>query len=472
MVKLSQPGRFKRWPWILLAVVVILFILFAVNHFDLIPNAESGLADIDSILGDEDVAPPPPIPASPQEVAAQPKDTSALGGYDVLIADRGNNRIVEVTPDKKIVWGYQFKGLPPGYGADDAFFTDGGKTVIVSLENYQITEQIDYQTKKIIWQYGIPGVRGSGSGYLYHPDDAYKLPNGDVTVADIQNCRVIEITPQKKIVHQYGSVRQCLSKPGFLDAPNSDTPLPNGDTLISTILDHSVLELDPQWNPIFSMSLPLVYPSDPQMTQAGNILVAEYKNPGKIIEISKHGQIVWEYDGENGIALNKPSLAMELPNGNILANDDFNHRVIVIDKQTKKIIWQYGVTGKPGDGATQLNIPDGLDIIMRNSTSSMTTPTSTIYTVGEVTRHAQSFIGQTLLIRGYLLRKETGYIIFSDEPTGTISRFDLPVTGQGIDLMQPNQAYLVEGNFLSHGLTPINGSVYHLELSAPLKTTD
>ncbi len=457
----------KFLGFVFLGASAILIGFFLANHFDLIPNTEGGALDIDHILGDEDIVPPAPIPASPQEVAAQPKDTSALGGYDVLIADRGNNRLIEVTPNKQIIWEYQFKGLPPGYGADDAFFTDGGKTVIVSLENYQITEQIDYQTKKIIWQYGRPGIHGSGSGYLYHPDDAYKLPNGDVTVADIQNCRVIEVSPQKKVVRQYGLVRQCSSKTGYLDAPNGDTPLPNGDTLISTILDHSVLELDPQWNPIFSMSLPLTYPSDPQMTRAGNILVAEYRNPGRIIEISKQGQVVWEYDGENGVLLNKPSLAIELPNGNILANDDFNHRVIVIDKQTKKIIWQYGVTGKPGAGATQLNTPDGLDIILSNSTSSSPVPTSTAYTVGAITRHAQQFVSQTLLIRGYLLKKETGYVIFSDEPTGTISSFDLPITGPGIDLMQSNQAYLISGTFLSNGLSSMNGSVYHLELSAP-----
>jgi hypothetical protein len=42
-------------------------------------------------------------------------------------------------------------------------------------------------------------------------------------------------------------------------------------------------------------------------------------------------------------------LAVELPNGNIIANDDLNHRVIVVDKATKKILWQYGVTGVFGE---------------------------------------------------------------------------------------------------------------------------
>ncbi len=456
-----------RYVWTVLVACALLAAGFwAYNHFIHTDTGDS-IVDVDSFFGnDQDITPPPPISASSQEAAAQPKDTSALGGYDVLIADRGNNRVIEVTPDKKIIWEYQFKSLPPGYGADDAFFTDGGRTVIVNLEYYHLIEEIDYQTKKIIWQYGIPGTHGSGPGYLYHPDDAYKLPNGDVIVADIQNCRVIEISPDKKIVHQYGKTRQCSSRSGFLDAPNGDTPLPNGDILISNILSHSLLELDKQWNPVFSLSLPLKYPSDPQLTRAGNILVAEYQHPGKIIEISRQGNIVWEFDGDGTTALNKPSLAIELPNGNILSNDDYNHRVIVIDKQTKQIIWQYGVTGKPGDGTTQLNTPDGLDIIIRTSASS-TDQTLATHTVGEVTRHAQSFVGQAVLIRGYLLKKEVGYVIFSDEPTGSISSFDLPITGQGLDLMQPNQAYLVQGTFLGQGLTASNGNAYHLELSSP-----
>ena len=434
-------------------------------------RAQTGVNTADSMfdayIGEDDNTPPPaPMLATMQEVDSQPKDTSALGGYDVLIADRGNNRIIEVTPDKKIVWEYTFTGLPPGFGADDSFFTDGGKTVIVNLERYHLIEQIDYQTKKIIWQYGTAGVHGSKPGYLYNPDDAYKLPNGDVVVADIKNCRVLEISPDKQIVHQYGQAGHCSSKAGSLDLPNGDTPLPNGHILISTIVTHSLIELDDQWKPVFTMPFPLKYPSDPQLTQAGNILIAEYEHPGKILEISKQGQVVWEFDGEGTTTLNKPSLAIELPNGNILANDDFNHRVIVIDKQTKKIIWQYGVTGMPGDGGIQLNIPDGLDIIKHNLSTQPSGAALPMHTVGQVTRHAAQFVGQTVLLKGYLLKKESGYIIFSDEPTGSISAYDLPVIGTGFDTIQPKQAYLLQGVFLGSGLTASNGNAYHLELSA------
>ena len=417
---------------------------------------------------DEDEAIPSPVIALPVEANQEASDTSALGGYNVLIADRGNNRLIEVTPDKKIVWEYQFNLPRAGLGADDSFFTDGGKNIIVNLENYQIIQLIDYQTKQIIWQYGHAGVSGSADGYLSNPDDAYKLPNGDITVADIKNCRILEIAPDKHIVRQYGKTKVCGNGSGLLNKPNGDTPLANSHMLISNIVGHNLLELDQNWKPVFSMPFPLSYPSDPQMTRAGNILISEYTNPGKILEISKSGTPVWEFTGDSIAKLNKPSLAIELPNGNILANDDFNHRVIVIDKNTKKIVWQYGITGKPGNGAGQLSVPDGLDIIKHtffNQPPPATASPLPLHTVGQVTRHASGFIGQEVRLAGYLIKKESSYIIISDETTGTMSNFDLPVTGSGISAVQSGKKYIFQGMFLNQGLVSSNQSPTHLELT-------
>ena len=52
-----------------------------------------------------------------------------------------------------------------------------------------------------------------------------------------------------------------------------------------------------------------------------------------------------------------------MPNGDILCNDDFNHRVIVIDPVNDRIVWQYGHTGVAGTGAGYLNDPDGVDLM-------------------------------------------------------------------------------------------------------------
>ena len=304
-----------------------------------------------------------PAPTTDPALLALPGDSAALGGYDVLIADRGNNRLLLVSPDKRILWTYDFPGLPPGNGADDAFFADGGKTIVTNLEHQQVIQVIDVATKTVIWDYGTLGKKGSKDGLLNFPDDAYKLPNGDIMVADIRNCRIIEIAPDKHIVRQAGETGKCSGGPGRLASPNGDKPLANGHVLISTIGDHAIVELDENWKEVVHLVLPIKYPSDPQMTMAGNYLVAGYTKPGTLIEVTREGQIVWQYQPVGDGALNRPSLAIELPNGNIMVTDDLNARVVVIDKATMRIVWQYGVTRHPGVAAGYLHIPDGIDII-------------------------------------------------------------------------------------------------------------
>ena len=48
--------------------------------------------------------------------------------------------------------------------------------------------------------------------------------------------------------------------------------------------------------------------------------------------------------------------------GDILVVDDLNDRVVVIDRKTKAIIWQYGEKGKKGFAPGLLNYPDGVDL--------------------------------------------------------------------------------------------------------------
>ena len=90
-----------------------------------------------------------------------------------------------------------------------------------------------------------------------------------------------------------------------------------------------------------------------------------------------------------------------------------------------------------------------------------------IHKVGAITRHAAKFVGQDVAMRGYMLARADGYILFSDEPGGRIGRYDLPVSGGGIDQIQPGKRYVIEGRFLDHGLKASNGNPDHLELTAP-----
>jgi len=119
-----------------------------------------------------------------------------------MIADRQNGRILMVDTAGTVHWQFPgARGLPAGqrFSADDAFLSPDGKSIVANEEGHQVIVRIDIATEKIIWEYGHYGVIGSAAGYLDTPDDAYRLPNGDTTVADIKNCRIVQLTPAGKV---------------------------------------------------------------------------------------------------------------------------------------------------------------------------------------------------------------------------------------------------------------------------------
>ncbi|MDP9234679.1 MAG: hypothetical protein M3P01_09025, partial [Actinomycetota bacterium] len=137
-------------------------------------------------------SPPPPFP-----------------GY-LLIADRGNDRLLLVDGAKHILWRYPH-GTPsyPFHFDDDAFFNHGYSQIITNEEDQQTLEILSFPEGKVLWHYGHVNVVGSAPGYLNSPDDAYLLRNSIRTVADAYNCRVLFISPAKKIVRQIGTTGVC-----------------------------------------------------------------------------------------------------------------------------------------------------------------------------------------------------------------------------------------------------------------------
>ncbi|HEY2054615.1 MAG TPA: PQQ-binding-like beta-propeller repeat protein [Solirubrobacterales bacterium] len=318
----------------------------------------------------------------------EPKQESGGGGGEsagaekgrpfsgqLMIADRGNNRLLVVNTKKEILWRFPSKAhpAPPGgfYFPDDAFFIHGGTGIISNEEQNERIVQLSYPAGKLLWSYGHPGVIGSEPGYLHEPDDAYLLKNGDVSVADAENCRVLLISPEKKVLKDFGTPEACTHEPPkYLGSPNGDTPLANGNILVSEVNGSYIDEITPQGKLEWSVQLPIEYPSDPQQLGPDRYLVADYTKPGGIYEFTRAGKILWSYAPESGNGmLNHPSLAERLPNGLIAANDDYRARVVIIDPKTKKIVWQYGMTGKPGTGPDHLKIPDGFDLLAPNGTT-------------------------------------------------------------------------------------------------------
>jgi outer membrane protein assembly factor BamB len=100
----------------------------------------------------------------------------------------------------------------------------------------------------------------------------------------------------------------------------------------------------------YAYRAPVSYPSDPQLTRGGNILLADYTSPGGLVILDRQtGRVLWQYRVSSGPGRHDhPSLAAMLPNGMIAVNDDYNHRVVIIDPRIKRIVWQYGHLGRAG----------------------------------------------------------------------------------------------------------------------------
>ena len=293
--------------------------------------------------------------------------TARLPGY-LMIADRDNNRIIVVSPGKRIVWRFPRPGHSPGQpfeGPDDAFLTPDRRSIITNEEFSDRVAIVSLDRHpRVTWVYGHQGVQGAGRGYLAHPDDAYLVAHDRVMVADIINCRVVWLNRRKHVVRSLGRAGNCTHDPptGLLQ-PNGDTPLPDGGVLVTEI-GGWVDRFDRRGRLRWSIKTPTDYPSDAQLLPDGNVLVAGFNTPGRVDILTPKGKVLWTYERSSGAgALDRPSLAVAFPGGKIAVTDDWHHRVVVIDRRTKRIVWQYGHNGTAGRRPGYLSKPDGLQLV-------------------------------------------------------------------------------------------------------------
>ena len=112
------------------------------------------------------------------------------------------------------------------------------------------------------------------------------------------------------------------------------------------------------------MQAPVSYPSDPQILPGGHILLADYASPGAVLIINRHGKVLWRYGPASGLgALDHPSLAMMLPNGDIAINDDFSDRVVIVDPRRTRSSGSTATPGSRDRAPGYLNTPDGMDFV-------------------------------------------------------------------------------------------------------------
>jgi DNA-binding beta-propeller fold protein YncE len=205
-------------------------------------------------------------------------DPSVLPG-PVLIADRDNNRLVEVSPQGQVLWRFPAPGdLAAGQSflvPDDAFYSPDGRRVIATQEDNQTISVIDPASGRIVYRYGHPGEPGAEAGYVHNPDDALLMPSGDILSADIMNCRLLVIRPPyHRPLRQLGLTGSCEHQPGVsFGSPNGAFPMSTGGTVVTEINGNWIDVLAQDGRTLLSVHPPAFsYPSDTNEVRPGVFL--------------------------------------------------------------------------------------------------------------------------------------------------------------------------------------------------------
>jgi hypothetical protein len=164
---------------------------------------------------------------------------------------------------------------------------------------------------------------------------------GNVLIADQFNNRVIEVNPVGDIVWHFGR------------GPN--------DVTAKSIVGVNDTERVGELTLMAGTGVPMTTPPSEPLCAAGCA-------DNRVILVDREGQILWQY-GQFGVTgaedneLNTPVQATFLPNRHVLITDQGNARVIDVSIDTKKIVWQYGITGTTGMGHDQLNNPNSAELL-------------------------------------------------------------------------------------------------------------
>ena len=242
-----------------------------------------------------------------------------------LLAPTSRNSIVEITPEKKIVWEWTSKPAAPYDGK-------------VEVHGFQ------------------------------------RLENGLTMIAETGNKRVIEVDRRGTIAHE---VKLRVDKPH----PHRDTRLVRktaaGTYLAAHEGDGIVREYDSSGNVIWDYRMELAGPATPTHRGHGIHVYSAYRLPNgntligggnnnRVLEVNPKGEIVWSIGREElpGIKLYWVTQLQALPNGNVVVTNTHTgpeYPQIFEVTRNKEVVWAFENWDTFGDGlcANQLLDIDG-----------------------------------------------------------------------------------------------------------------
>jgi hypothetical protein len=284
---------------------------------------------------------------------------------NILISDQFNNRVIETDTAGNIIWSF---GLGPHdfsarsiIGVNDAQrvgeFTLMAGTgtpadVIPEAPDGVPDNRVILVDPfgKIVWQYGQFGQAGSGPNLLDTPVQCTWLPNAHVLITDQANNRIIEVNLKKQIVWQYPGSN--TSDADQLNGPNSAELLENGHILIADQGNNRAIEVTRGDKIVrtFTAGDTVDTVAFASRLKNGHTLLTS-AGTFRIVEVDANDNVVWDYFTDTdpfSVPAPLPTRAIRLHNGDTLISDQFNNRVIRVNK-AKDIVASYGLPLAGGD---------------------------------------------------------------------------------------------------------------------------
>ncbi len=292
---------------------------------------------------------------------------SAEPGYRVLAQDNGHVAIVDAAG--KVEWEVECK-----YNSHDIALLENGN-LLLHTGNTTIVEMTP--DKKVVWQYEAKPKDGYKGRIEIHAFQ--RLPDGLTMVAESGNRRIVEVDKDGKIVKE---IPLTVDHPD----PHRDTrmvrKLASGNYLVCHEADGIVCEYDESGKVVWSYKLDLAgRPESPGhgpeghgtavfgalRLPSGNTLIA-CGNGNRVIEVTPEGKAVWSLEQKElpGITLAWVTTLQVLPSGNIILGNchagEANPQLIEVNRD-KKVVWTFKDFKNFGNNLAVAQVLDQKDVL-------------------------------------------------------------------------------------------------------------
>lgn len=286
----------------------------------------------------------------------------ARPAYRVLAADRGKVAIVNAKGE--VEW-----QIDNRHDVHDLHLLPNGN-ILFSTNATTVVEMTP--EKKVVWKYESKPKEGYKGGVEVH---AFQRLDKDVTmIAESGNRRIIEVDKDGKIVHE---VPLTVERPSAHRDTRMVRKLENGHYLVCHESDGKVREYDRAGKVVWTYALDLAdRPRAPGhgpeghgtevfgaiRLPSGNTLIAGGNN-NRVIEVNPEGKIVWSinHDELPGIRLAWVTTLQRLPNGNTIVGNCHagpdNPQLFEVTPD-KKVVWTFKNFKTFGNGLAASQVLD------------------------------------------------------------------------------------------------------------------